>query len=415
MMGTRSASASPGLGCPRASAWVLSALLFTIGAGQASALAAGRGVEPQPQAAEPDASERDIAPILEPLRAASKLPALGAVVVEGGRIVAAGMTGVRKAGSDAPARLDDPFHLGSNTKAMTALLVARLAEQGTLSFETTLGEVFRGTIPEMHEAWEKVSLADLLRNRGGCSGVIPPLLWRSFWTTKEEPVAQRTRLVRAVISGEPIAAPGQKYEYSNTGFAFAGAMAETKTGTAWEALMRAHVFEPLGMESAGFGAPGADDDQGAIKSPWGHQEGGRPVEPGPRADNPPAIAPANAVHMNLRDWAKYIGLHLRSHASNPHRRGAFLPAHVFDVLHEPVGDYACGWRVLQRGWAKGTRDEDVGITLMHAGSNTMWFSVAWLAPEKDFAVLVVTNQGGAAAQRATDEAVGEILKAMESW
>lgn len=414
-MDTRYASAVLGLVGPRVSVCALSAVLFALEAGQVSALAAGAGVEPQPQAGVSDASERDIASILEPLRVAAKLPALGAVVVGGGRIVAAGMTGVRKAGSDVPAQIDDRFHLGSNTKAMTALLVARLAQQGTLSFETTLGEVFRGTNPEMNEAWDKVSLADLLRNRGGCSGDISPVLWRSFWTTKEAPGAQRLRLVRAVISGEPIAAPGQKYEYSNTGFAVAGAIAETMTGTAWEALMRAHVFEPLNIETAGFGAPGADDDQGTIKSPWGHQEGGRPVQPGPRADNPPAIAPANAVHMNLRDWAKFIGLHLRSHASNPHRRDAFLPAHIFDVLHEPVGDYACGWRVQRRGWAKGTRDEDVGITLMHAGSNTMWFSVAWLAPEKDFAVMVVTNQGGAAAQRATDEAVGEILKAMNSW
>lgn len=46
-----------------------------------------------------------------------------------------------------------------------------------------------------------------------------------------------------------------------------------------------------------------------------------------------------------------------------------------------------GWWIIADGqpWAGGP-------ALTHAGSNTMWFAVAWLAPEKDFAVLVACNQ-----------------------
>jgi len=45
-----------------------------------------------------------------------------------------------------------------------------------------------------------------------------------------------------------------------------------------------------------------------------------------------------------------------------------------------------GWMVVDnQPWAGGP-------ALTHAGSNTMWLAVAWLAPEKDFAVVVTCNQ-----------------------
>jgi D-alanyl-D-alanine carboxypeptidase len=371
--------------------------------------------EAQPEAPQPLVVERDLTGLLEPLRVKAKLPALGAIVVKDGRVAAAGMTGVRKAGGEVPAELDDTFHLGSNTKAMTALLAARLVEQGTLSWQTTVGEVLRATNPGMHEGWDKVTLLQLLRNRGGFAKDVPPLLWRSLWREGEDPVEQRARLVAGVTVLAPIAAPGEKFEYSNTGFAVAGAMMETRTKTPWEELMRVHVFAPLKMESAGFGAPAAGEDGDAPRQPWGHTPNGKPVGPGPRADNPAAIAPAGRAHMNLRDWTKYITLHLRGDARNPAREAALVSAEAFDLLHEPAGEYACGWGVARRAWAKGDRDGDTGVTLTHAGSNTMWYSVVWMVPEKDFAVLVVTNQGGDAAQRATDEAVGKILAEIGTW
>lgn len=47
--------------------------------------------------------------------------------------------------------------------------------------------------------------------------------------------------------------------------------------------------------------------------------------------------------------------------------------------------------------------------LTHAGSNTMNYAVVWMAPLKDFAVLVMTNQGGDEAAKACDEAAGALI------
>src|SRR5207248_3810584 len=123
------------------------------------------------------------------------------------------------------------------------------------------------------------------------------------------PTSARRLLLTGVTSIPPEAPPDTKFIYSNAGYSIAGHMAEKVTGKSWEDLMREKIFRPLGMTTAGFGAPGtrARNDQ-----PRGHKADGSAVEPGPGADNPVAIAPANAVHCSISDWAKFAAANLPS-------------------------------------------------------------------------------------------------------
>src|SRR5882757_9429389 len=90
-----------------------------------------------------------------------------AAVLRSERIIAQGAVGVRKRGSAEHITLDDQFHLGSCTKAMTATLVAMLVEEGRLNWTTTLGELFADTVRPMHPVWEKVTLRQVLAHRSG--------------------------------------------------------------------------------------------------------------------------------------------------------------------------------------------------------------------------------------------------------
>ncbi len=92
---------------------------------------------------------------------------MAAAVLRGERIIAQGVAGVRKRGTAERITLDDQFHLGSCTKAMTATLVAMLVEEGKLNWTTTLGELFADTVKPMHPAWEKVTLRQVLAHRAG--------------------------------------------------------------------------------------------------------------------------------------------------------------------------------------------------------------------------------------------------------
>ena len=75
----------------------------------------------------------DISAFLEPLRAKFDLPALAVAVLKTGKLEAIGAVGVRKFGANAPVTLDDRFHLGSCTKAITATLIAKLVEDKKLT------------------------------------------------------------------------------------------------------------------------------------------------------------------------------------------------------------------------------------------------------------------------------------------
>ena len=61
--------------------------------------------------------------------------------------------------------------------------------------------------------------------------------------------------------------------------------------------------------------------------------------------------------------------------------------------------------MLERSWAN-------GLTLSHSGSNTAWYATIWIAPVRDFAILVATNQGGDTASKATDQAVSELIRSL---
>src|SRR5665213_2202462 len=121
--------------------------------------------------------------LLRPYLSRYSLPALGAAVVRGGVIVAAGAVGVRRAGSDIAVTIDDRFHIGSDTKAMTALLAAMFVEQGALRWDSTVGGVFPELAATMDPALRGVTLTQLLSHSSGLpsdSDAFNQLLVQSF-------------------------------------------------------------------------------------------------------------------------------------------------------------------------------------------------------------------------------------------
>ena len=118
-------------------------------------------------------------------------------------------------------------------------------------------------------------------------------------------------------------------------------------------------------------------------------------------DNSPVLGPAGRVHCTIQDWARFIQDQLRGDRRQP----ALLQPATYRKLHTPPfgGDYALGWIVGQRAWGG-------GAVLHHVGDNTMNCANVWIAPQRDFALLICVNQGGDTAFKATDAAVVALLK-----
>lgn len=347
------------------------------------------------RAAAADATPEDLSALLEPIRAQQGVPALAGAILEGGRVTGLGATGVRRRGAKTPVTPGDRWHLGSCTKAMTATVLARLVARGALRWDTTPASLTEGLRP----AYRSVTLTQLLQHRAGVPADLAALpIWGWLRSHAGDARSERLALARFLLEREPEVAPGTQYLYANGGYAIAGAIAEQATGTDWETLVRTELFEPLGMRSAGFGAPRGE---GRLDEPWGHRQDGEPVPPGPGADNPPALAPAATVHATLEDWARFAALHLAAYGGEP----KLLTRETLRALHTPpAGEgYAYGWLVVERPWAD-------GVALSHTGSNTMWTATIWLAPKRGFGVLTATNQGGDAAGQAVDQAAGALIE-----
>ncbi len=333
------------------------------------------------------------------------LPAVAAAVIVDGELCTVVAVGVRKHGSDVPADVNDPFHLGSCTKAMTASLAGLLVQQGKLKWETTLAEYFPKWKDTMHPDYRDVTLVHLLSHRAGVppmtNGFAPVSGPELLLLSVRPPPAQRRRVAEIVLGQPPVCKPGEKRLYSNAGFSIAGAVIEQATGEDYETLLRRLLFEPLGMSSAGFGAMGSAD---RIDTPWQHRRSGDkvvPINPGPLSDNPPFITPAGRVHCSMVDWAKYVRCVL---AATRGEEGLLEPLQVRQLQEPPFGgDYALGWGLHQRSWGGGQ-------VLSHAGSNGMNYSVAWVAPRRNFAVLAATNCGGEEAPKALDRICAAAIK-----
>ena len=345
----------------------------------------------------------DVNSILSPIRTQYDLPAMGGAVVTSSRLVAVGAVGVREYGAAPAVTVNDSFHLGSDTKAMTATLAGMMVEKNTLAWTTTLAQAFPELAGSIDPGYQSVTLNHLLAHQAGMSADTWPIGkgFQDMWDLPGSPEAQRRAYLAMILKEPPVNTPGPTYLYSNRGFVVAGAMAERAAGASWERLMQTRLFKPLGMTTAGFLAMSSP---GKIDGPWQHVLNGAthvPIGAGKYSDNPPCIGPAGTVHCSMADWAKYIALNLRGAEG----QNGLLKASTIQHLQTPLfgGSYAGGWIITQRPWAGGT-------VLTHDGSNNQNYATVWMAPLKDFAVLAATNQGGTAAAAACDAAVSAMIQ-----
>jgi CubicO group peptidase (beta-lactamase class C family) len=345
----------------------------------------------------PAVGDTNITDLLIPALRKYNLPAMTAVVVTSDGIKYVGAAGVLKRGTDVPVTLDNLWHLGSDGKIMTSTLIARLVERGQLRWDTTLAEVFPDLAPQMNPDFQKVTLLQLLSHHAG----LPANLDLREYSGDDAPQL-RLRAVREELAKKPKSKPGSKFLYSNLGYIIAAAVVEKTTGKPWEKAITEEIFQPLKMTSAGFGGMGTP---GKIDQPWPHTEDGQPTEEnGPAMDNPPVMGSAGRIHCTIQDWARFVQDQLRGARGE----SALLRPESYQTLQtQPFGgDYALGWLVASRSWGGGK-------VLNHGGDNTMNFANVWVAPKKDFAILVCVNQSGNKAFLASDDVIGGIINLLE--
>ncbi|GJL96849.1 MAG: serine hydrolase [Hyphobacterium sp.] len=286
------------------------------------------------------------------------------------------VAGLRRADEDISIDLSDAWHLGSNTKAMTAILAARLVDRGLIDWNTTLGETLGDQFDQIDPVLADATLAELLWHRAGMqanAGRLTSLAIAGILGDRDAQ-SDRNPYLRQLLRS-PAGERGT-FLYSNAGYVAAAMMLESVTGESWERLIQTELFDVLELDSAGFGPPLGDQ-------PQGHRAGRRglsPVGMDAGADNPPAVNPAGRVHMAMPDYAVFLRLVMSGARGED---DTYLTQASWQRLVTPPegGDYAMGWGVGADG------------SLRHAGSNTMWFVQAVIWPDDGRIVVAGVNEG----------------------
>ncbi|MFE6907371.1 serine hydrolase domain-containing protein [Streptomyces erythrochromogenes] len=280
-----------------------------------------------------------------------------------------------------PVDRDTLFQLGSVTKTYTATALMRLVAEGRVELDAPV----RRYVPELVLADERaaaeITVMQLLNHTAG-------LDWNVITDTGDGDDAL-AGFVAAMEKLPLIARPGARASYSQAGFNLAGRIIEKVTGLTYEQAVTELVLRPLGHSRTGFDAgdlPGGragntaaghnlnEDGTLSVSRDWTVGRGDRP-----------GGGLLSSVAEQLR-WARF-------HLADGRTEGStdVLPAERLLLMRRPT--------VELRGSALGDafgicwflREVDGVATAGHGGSTNGQFAELLIVPERDFAVVVLSN------------------------
>jgi len=339
---------------------------------------------------------RNLKQRLEEIREKNSLPGLTAALFVDGSLKSLSAVGVRKVGFDDKLTEDDKFHIGSCSKSITAMLAATFVDENKVKWKSRLSEFF----PELklHSELKDVKFEDLLAHRSGL--INNP---EEKWFTKLgqlEVMEAREELAKVLLTQKPAFKP-YSFNYSNSGYIIAGHILERISKKSWETLITERIFQPLEMNSCGFGLT-SDPEESIPTQPWGHFDIDD-VFFASQGDNPPYYGPSGSIHCNLKDWAKFLNVHVEGFNGSSKLISVESLKKLHSTYPEEGSDYTYGgWLQLERSWAR-------GMVLTHAGSNVSNYANVWLAPEKKAILISTTNSGGESARQATNDVIVELI------
>ena len=145
---------------------------------------------------------------------------------------------------DIPVTPQTVFDVASVTKQFVAAVANLLAQDGTVSLDDDV----RKWLPELPEYAASITLRHLIFHTGGLRdylNLFPLAGAGDYYSVSREQLLAMMSRQRA-----PAFAPGERYEYSNTGYMLLAHALERAAGKSIGALARERIFEPLGMDGS---------------------------------------------------------------------------------------------------------------------------------------------------------------------
>lgn len=352
--------------------------------------------------------DKEITHIATKLQKEGDIPALGILIVKEGRTIHFSTEGVRSMQSKVPANISDKWHLGSDTKSMTAFLVALAIQESKFNYDTSIHQVLEPD-NKIHQHNKNLKISDLLVHQSGLRDIgeiDDGKTWNILASSKYTLIQQRQKITQASLREKPrkmiSGKADRNFNYANINYIILGSILENVYGKSWEDIISEKIFKPLGMNSCGFGVAGLFEEI-EPSQPWPHYIQDNilvGIPPKFKADNPPAIGPAGSVHCNLEDWSKFV-----YELVNVYQNKGQLLKQV--QLAEKYFKNSNGFYTFG-GWGK---SGDYSNTIFqHAGSNTFNYAIATFSPKENTVLLLTMNTAQPKSQKSFMELHGKLLK-----
>lgn len=321
-------------------------------------------------------------PFADSLRKAYEIPELAYAVVSSTQVLKLQVLGTRKANENLPARLDDRFRIGSNTKTITGFLAALLVKEKKIAWNTAFFDLFPELKQKSHSDYHNLTLKNLLSFR---THLIP------YTYTNERPAigqfagndeSQRYQFMAWVLQQKPHENK-DSIVFCNPAYCAAGMMLEKASGKSYLELIQ-QLGDSLGVRFY-VGAPNATDSS----QPWGHDSD---LKPEPPAENQKLnwLLPAGNISMSLPDFATFIQHQLLGLAG----KSTLLTREEFYFLHFGLERFSIGWFQAE--------DENNQLFSWHLGNPGTFLSKVQVYPKMDRAMLILTNVQSPLAQKGID-------------
>lgn len=331
---------------------------------------------------------QSIVSFADSIRQHYKVPELAFAVVSSDSVLECHVMGVKRAGTAYAAQQGDRFHIGSNTKAITAFIAAQLVAEKKIQWNTTILTLFPELRWRTRYVYDTVTLANLLTFRGRLQEYTYTSETPSFRQFHGDYAAQRMQLGAYFLTQVPMKSDKSGLSPSNVDYIVAGLMLEKAAGKPYKELVQ-DLGKRLGTDFR-FDYPNLKD----TTQPWGHDGDLRPLPPAENYRMNWLLAAGN-INVSLEEYTRFVRLQL----SGLKGKSKLLPKKTFEQLLFGMPSFSYGWFNMT--------DTATGHHVaFNEGNAGAFISRVHIIREADRGYIIFTN----AATSATQEAIAVLLK-----
>lgn len=321
----------------------------------------------------------DYAAYIEEIVERDNIAGVAIAVIEGDEIVLVQGFGYRDLENGLPVTADTLFHIGSTNKSFTAMLVATLVDEGLITWDTPIVDVY----PDFPLS-DEITFRHLLSMRSGIADEAEDDFDVDNSTAED--------VLDFLNDIDLFAEPGEEFSYSNISSATAGYAAVLAAGAddnglydGYIDLLQQRILDPIGMETAVARVSEAEQNPNYGKS-YVLGSDGQPEEAEPEDYDGDPLAPSGTLKASAAEMALYISTYLNQGVAPNGTR--VVSAENMAVMIEPyLEDYALGW--------ENKSYEDIQL-ISHEGSFDNYLSIIGFSPDEELGFVILANTADAA-------------------